>query len=131
MSTELRMLVYATAVLIACVLVQAIAGILANGLPTQAGARDDLPPVKKFHGRATRTVMNHIEGLLMFAPLVLVAAVSNVSNQWTVMGAQLFFYARLAHAVLYWLGVPWLRALAWGVSLAGTVIVLLALLGMI
>lgn len=131
MSTELTMLVYATAVLIVCVLVQAVSGILAHSLPVMAGPRDAAMPPKTFHQRATRTVDNHREGLLMFAPLVLVAALAGVSNQWTILGAQMFFWARLVHAPLYWLGVPWVRALAWGVSLAGTLMVLLALLGVI
>jgi len=129
MSTELTMLVYATALLIALVLIQAIAGILANGLPTQAGNRDDLPPPRTFHGRASRTVANHIEGLAMFAPLVLVCALTNQSSATSVLGAQIFFYARVAHAALYLIGVPWLRAAAWGASMVGTVMVGLCVLG--
>jgi uncharacterized MAPEG superfamily protein len=129
MSTELTMLVYATALLIVVVLVQAVAGIVANGLATQAGNRDNLPPMKTFHGRCSRTVLNHIEGLAMFAPLVLVAALKDVSTPMTVLGSQLFFYSRVAHAILYWLGVPWLRAGAWGVSIVGIVMMLLGVLG--
>ena len=71
MSVEVTMLVYATALLIALVLIQALAGIQANSLAVQAGSRDSLPPVKTCHGRASRTVDNHREGLVMFAPLVL------------------------------------------------------------
>lgn len=129
MSTELTMLVYATALLIALVLIQTIAGILANGLPTQAGNRDDLPPPKTFHGRASRTVANHLEGLVMFAPLALVCTMTNMSTPMSVLGAQIFFYARVAHAALYLIGVPWLRAAAWGASMIGTVMVLLCVLG--
>lgn len=78
-----------------------------------------------------RVVDNHREGLTMFAPLVLIAAVAQISNQWTVLGAQLFFYSRLAHAVLYIAGVPLVRPLAWTVGLIGTFMVLLAVLGVI
>jgi uncharacterized MAPEG superfamily protein len=131
MSVELTMLVYATGILIVCVLVQAFAGIFSRGLKTMAGPRDDLPPMDRFHARASRTVDNHREGLVMFAPLILAAAVAGVSNQWTLLGAQIFFWARLVHAPLYWFGVPWLRAGAWGASLAATVMVLLALVGVI
>ncbi|WP_296817981.1 MAPEG family protein [Brevundimonas sp.] len=130
MSVELTMLVYATALLIVLVLIQALAGIRANGLATQAGPRDNLPPVQTFHGRASRTVDNHREGLLMFAPLVLVAAVMDISTRLTILGAQLFFWSRVAHAVLYLAGVPWLRAAAWGVGMAGIVLVLLGVLGL-
>jgi uncharacterized MAPEG superfamily protein len=44
-----------------------------------------------------------------------------------VLAAQLFFYARLAHAALYLTGVPWIRPLAWGVGIVGTVMVFVAL----
>lgn len=131
MSVEVTMLVYATALLIVLVLIQALAGIRANGLAVQAGSRDDLPPVKTFHGRASRTVDNHREGLLMFAPLVLAGALMDVSSGTTVLGAQLFFYSRVAHAVLYLAGLPWLRAGAWGVGMAGIVMVLLGVLGLV
>ncbi len=66
----------------------------------------------------------------MFAPLVLVAAVAHISNPWTVLGAQLFFYARVVHALLYLIGVPWVRPLAWGVGIAGTVLVFAPLVGL-
>ncbi|HEX5007572.1 MAG TPA: MAPEG family protein [Hyphomonadaceae bacterium] len=131
MSVELQMLAWSTALLIVLVVVQALAGIQGQGLMPLAGPRDDLPPPKKYHARMLRVVDNHREGLTMFAPLVLIAAVTSISNQWTVLGAQLFFYSRIVHAVLYIAGVPLVRPLAWGVGLIGTVMVLLAVLRVI
>lgn len=131
MTIELQMLAYAVALLLALVLVQALAGVRSVGLMPLAGARDDLPPPKAFHARMLRVVDNHREGLTIFAPLVLIAALADISNQWTVLGAQLFFWSRLAHAVLYMLAVPMVRPLAWAVGLVGTLMVLLALLGLI
>jgi uncharacterized MAPEG superfamily protein len=128
MSVELTMLAYATALLIVLVVIQATAGVMAQGLTAMAGSRDDLPPPKPFQARTKRLVDNHREGLTMFAPLVLIAAVQHVSSNVTVLGAELFFYARVAHAVLYLAGVPMIRPLAWGVGLAGTIMVLLGAL---
>jgi uncharacterized MAPEG superfamily protein len=128
MTVELTMLVYATALLIVLVIIQATAGVMAQGLMPMAGPRDDLPPPKPFQARTKRLVDNHREGLTMFAPLVLVAAAEHVSDNVTVLGAELFFYARVAHAVLYMAGVPMIRPLAWAVGLAGTVMVLLGVL---
>jgi uncharacterized MAPEG superfamily protein len=130
MSVELTMLVYCVALLLGLVVIQAVAGILAQGLEPLAGSRDNLPPPKPFQARMKRVVDNHREGLTIFAPLVLVAALAQVSNEWTVVGAQLFFYARVVHAGLYVVGVPWVRPLAWGVGVAGTVMVFAALVGM-
>ena len=41
------------------------------------------------------------------------------------------FGPRLVHAILYIAGVPMIRPLAWAVGMAGIVIVLLAVLGII
>jgi uncharacterized MAPEG superfamily protein len=131
MSVELTMLAYATALLIVLVIVQATAGVMAQGLTAMAGSRDDLPAPKPFQARTKRLVDNHREGLTMFAPLALIVAVQHVSSNVTVLGAELFFYARVAHAALYLAGVPMIRPLAWGVGLAGTIMVLLGALHLV
>jgi len=41
----------------------------------------------------------------------------------TAMGALVFFWARLAYAVIYLLGIPWLRTAAWFVSVIGMVMI--------
>lgn len=130
MTIELTMLVYSVALLFLLILIQALAGVLAQGLPEMAGSRDNLPEPKAFQARTKRLVDNHREGLALFAPLVLVAAVAHISNPATVLGAQLFFYARVVHALLYLVGVPWIRPLAWGVGIAGTVLVFAPLIGL-
>jgi uncharacterized MAPEG superfamily protein len=130
MTIELTMLVYSVALLFLLILIQALAGVLAQGLPEMAGSRDNLPEPKAFQARTKRIVDNHREGLALFAPLVLVAAVAHISNPATVFGAQLFFYARVVHALLYLVGVPWIRPLAWGVGIAGTVLVFAPLIGL-
>jgi uncharacterized MAPEG superfamily protein len=128
MSVELTMLTYATGLLILLVLVQATAGVLAQGLPAMAGARDNLGEPKPFQARTKRVVDNHREGLLMFAPLALIAALAQISNGVTVLGAELFFWGRVAHAILYLAGVPWVRPAAWAVGLVGTLMMLGAIL---
>jgi uncharacterized MAPEG superfamily protein len=131
MSVELRMLVYSTALLLLLVLIQATAGVLAQGVTAMAGARDALPEPKPFQARTKRVVDNHREGLTLFAPLVLTAALAHISGPWTVLGAQLFFYSRVVHAALYLAGVPWVRPLAWTVGIVGTGMVLKSVLGLI
>jgi uncharacterized MAPEG superfamily protein len=131
MTTELTMLAYSVALLIALVLVQASIGVQAKGLIPMANNRDDVGPATGFHARMLRVVDNHREGITMFAPLVLIATAVNLHNSWTVLGAQLFFYSRLVHAILYVAGIPLVRPLFWAIGLAGTVMILLALLGII
>lgn len=131
MSIELRMLVYSAALLFILILVQAQAGVAAEGLARMAGPRDDVPSPTGFAGRAKRTVNNHIEGLVVFAPLLIAAVIAHRVNHWTAMGAQFYFFGRLAHAALYLLGVPWLRSIAYMVTVAGMVLVFLADIGVI
>jgi uncharacterized MAPEG superfamily protein len=122
------MLVYSVALLVVLILIQASAGVLEQGLGAMAGSRDNLNEPGSFQARTKRIVDNHREGLLIFAPLVIVAALSNISNEMTVLGAQLFFYARVVHAVLYLSGVPWVRPAAWLAGIIGCVMIFLALL---
>lgn len=129
MSTELTMLAYSVGLLFVLILIQASAGIRAQGLKPLANARDDLPPPSVFQLRAKRCVDNHREGLTLFAPLVLIAAVAHISNTTTVLGAQLFFISRVAHAGIYLTGLPMIRPLAWAVGITGTIMVFAAVVG--
>jgi uncharacterized MAPEG superfamily protein len=64
-----------------------------------------------------------MENLLMFAPVVLVANAVGISNDMTVLGAELFFYARLAHAVIYLAAIPLIRPIPFAIGWAGIIII--------
>ncbi len=131
MPIELRMLVWSAILLLALILIQSGAGVAAAGVGAMAGNRESLPPPTPFQARAKRTVDNHIENLVMFAPLVIAAVLSHRTGPWTALGAQLYFWGRLAHGALYLAGIPFIRTLAHGVNLAGMGLVILADLGVI
>lgn len=131
MTVELKMLAWSVLLLMGLILIQASAGVRASGLGAMAGPRDNLPPPTGFAARARRVVDNHREGLTVFSPLVLIAAAAHVSNAWTALGAQLFFYSRVAHALIYLAGIPWVRPLVFGVGVTGTLMVFAALLGLV
>jgi len=127
MSIEISMLVYSVGLLVIVIAIQATAGVLAQGLPAMAGARDNLGEPTPFQARSKRVAENHKEGLLIFAPLVLAAAATGVSTEMTVLGAQLFFYSRVAHAIVYLAGWPWIRPLIWTIGLIGCLLIFFAL----
>lgn len=131
MAIELKMLVDSAALLFVLIFIQAQAGISAQGLGQMAGSRDHLAPPSGFAGRAQRTVNNHIENLVLFGAFVLAAVVAGRTNHWTALGAQLFFFGRLAHAPLYLAGAPWLRSVAFMVSVAGMALVFLSDVGVL
>jgi uncharacterized MAPEG superfamily protein len=97
------------------------------GLMPLVGNRENLPPIVGWAGRARRAHLNMLENLVLFAILVLVAQIAGKTNAMTLLGAQIFFWARVAYAIIYVAGVPWLRTAAWAVSVIGLVIILLQL----
>jgi uncharacterized MAPEG superfamily protein len=98
------------------------------GLPAMAGNRDDVPAPEGWMGRAKRAHLNLVENLAPFAALVLIAHVAGKADASTALGAQLFFWARLAHAVVYVAGIAWVRTAAYAVSVVGMAMILVALL---
>jgi uncharacterized MAPEG superfamily protein len=127
MSLDLKYLLFS--VLLAFVQV-VIAAAMANqqvGLTTLAGNREGMADLTGIAGRARRAHLNMIENLVLFTALVLIAAVAGKANAATALGAAVFFWARLAYAVIYLIGVPWLRTLAWAVSVIGMVMIVVQL----
>jgi uncharacterized MAPEG superfamily protein len=98
------------------------------GLPALAGNREALPAFGGWVGRAQRAHHNMLESLVLFAALVLIAVLTNKTNSTTLLGAQLFFWARLAYAFVYIAGIPWLRTAVWLVSVIGLILIFAQLL---
>lgn len=88
------------------------------------GNRDDPPPLPPWAERARRAHRNMLENIPHFAALVLVANVSGRANFETALGATIFFWARVAHAIVYITGFWPLRALAFFAGLAGEALIL-------
>jgi uncharacterized MAPEG superfamily protein len=124
MPIELQLLVWA-AILTLIQMLVAVAGAQSQvSLPVLAGNRDNVPPLTGWALRAQRAHINMLESLVVFAILVLVAHATGRLNETTALGANLFFWARLAYAVIYVIGVPWLRTLVWAVSFLGLLVIL-------
>ncbi|HEY4773765.1 MAG TPA: MAPEG family protein [Xanthobacteraceae bacterium] len=71
---------------------------------------------------------NAVENLVVFAPLVLILDSLNISTPLTATACAVYFWARLAHAVIYAMGVPALRTLAFAVGFLAQVTLVLAIL---
>ena len=128
MAIELQAVVWTTVILFVLLFIQGMLVPLKQGFAWGLGSRDESREITAFQGRATRTVSNHIEGMLMFVPLVLVAQMSGISSPLTVWGAGLYLGSRVVYAPLYMLGVPLWRSIAWAGAVAGTVMVAIALI---
>jgi uncharacterized MAPEG superfamily protein len=58
-------------------------------------------PLPAWVNRANRAQLNAIESIVPFATVVLIANAAGVSTSVTEMSAAVFFYARVAHAVIH------------------------------
>jgi uncharacterized MAPEG superfamily protein len=117
------LLVWAVVLTFVQMLVAVSGATLQVGLPTLAGNREGLAACTGWAGRAQRAHHNMLESLVLFAALVLVAVVAQKTNSTTAAGAQLFLWARVAYAVIYVIGIPWLRTAVWFASVIGLVMI--------
>ena len=99
-----------------------------TGLAYNAGPRDeDGPPVGRVTARLRRAQNNLFETLPLFAAAVPIAHVAGREGALTAWGVSLYLGARIVYVPLYACGVPYLRSLAWVVSVGGLLLVLAAL----
>jgi uncharacterized MAPEG superfamily protein len=123
MKPELALLIWAVLLTFVQMLVAVMGATLQVGLPALAANREGLAPCTGWAGRAARAHHNMLENLVLFAALVLVAVAAGRTNGTTLVGAQLFFWARLAYALVYLAGIPWLRTALWAVSVVGLALI--------
>jgi uncharacterized MAPEG superfamily protein len=129
LTSELTLLGWSVVLFFAHMAIQASAAIRDTGLVYNAGPRDAQKPLGPFAGRAQRTFDNFKETYPLFIALSLALAVTGRGSGLADTGAWLWFGARVVYIPLYLAGVPWLRTLAYGVSVVGLVLMLARLLG--
>jgi uncharacterized MAPEG superfamily protein len=104
--------------------------ILVRGLwPAISDRGPENGPHSPWAQRMIRAHANAIENLAIFAPLVLAAHALNVHSAALVTAATVYFFARLAHLVVYTLGLPVLRTIAFAVGWGAQMVFVFALLG--
>jgi len=123
MKPELTLLAWSVLLAFVQMLVAVSGHTLQVGLPALAGNREGLPPATGWAGRAARAHRNMLENLVLFAALILIAVVANKTSDMTLLGAQIFFWARLVYAFVYLAGIPWLRTGVWLVSVIGLILI--------
>lgn len=66
----------------------------------------DPPPRAAWAGRAMRAHANAVENLVVFAPLALAVTMAGLGSAGTALACELYFLARLAHALVCLVGLP-------------------------
>jgi uncharacterized MAPEG superfamily protein len=113
MSTDLKYLAL-TAMLTAVLWIPyVVAQVMTNGFLTPPNYLDPTPrPLPLWGKRADRTYINAVEVFAPFAALVVVAHLTGKADAMTAFWAMSFFWLRLLHAVVYLLGIPYIRTIA-------------------
>ena len=128
MTVELKMLTLSVVLGIVQIIAASHAASLQRGYQWTASSRDEkVPPLQGVAGRLDRALRNFLETFPLFAAVVLAAHVTDTHNALTALGAQLYFWARLAYALLYAAGVPVVRSLVWNVATVGILLLVAAL----
>lgn len=107
MTPELFYLIL-TALLVACLWIPYIVGVNMHNKqgigPAMTGAMDP-STFPLWVKRANRVHQNLVEQFAPFAAIIIILHLIEVSNPITVWTAAIFFYLRIAHAVIMWSGI--------------------------
>jgi uncharacterized MAPEG superfamily protein len=125
---ELQMLFCAIALGIVQLLIGFLPSLGARGMPWALGPRDEGgAPLGKFGGRLERVYRNFLETFVFFAAAVLLAHALDKSTPNSVLGAQIYVWARLLYIPAYVFAIPFLRTLIWTAGFVGILMVMSAI----
>jgi len=99
--------------------VRGLSGAMGNPSPSDK-------PQSAWAQRMMAAHTNAVENLVLFAPLVLILQDLKISNDTTVLACAVYFWARLAHYLIYTFGIPVARTLAFTVAWLATAVLVLA-----
>lgn len=107
-----------------------VARILENGLWFSLRNPElDPGPKAQWGYRMVNAHRNAVENLAVFAALAIVVHLMELSNATTAMAAAIFFGSRVAHLIIYTLGIPILRTLSFFVGFLCQITLALRILG--
>jgi uncharacterized MAPEG superfamily protein len=128
MSIELKMLAWSILLGIAHVLIGVTLATQQRGLKWNASPRDGIAtPLTGVAARVDRARHNFLETFPFFAAAVLAVLIAQKTSSLTGLGAQIYFWARLAYLPVYAAGIPYLRTFVWAASLYGLLQIVAAL----
>ena len=112
MSTELKYLAFTAMLTAALWIPYIVSQVMTNGFLAAENYVDPAArPVPLWGKRADRVYLNAVETFAPFAALVILIHLAGKENATTAFLAMSFFWLRLAHAVVYWFGIPFVRTL--------------------
>jgi uncharacterized MAPEG superfamily protein len=73
--------------------------------------------------------VNAVENLVLFAPLVILVVMFNAGTADTALAVQIYFFARLAHFLLFTFATALLRVVSFLVGFGAEMVLVMALIG--
>lgn len=119
MTTDLWMLLASAGLTWVLIMLVANAKLMSNGLAWGFGNHESAPEIGGWLARAKRASDNMNENLPLFAVAVIVVHLAGKADATSALGAQIFLAGRVAHALVYIAGIPFLRTGVWTVSIVG------------
>lgn len=127
MTTELFYLAWATVLGLVHAIATGQFTTIQHGVAYGLSSRDEKKEVTGIGGRVQRAFANYMQTFPFFTAAVLMTQVLNRHGWMTVWGAELYVWSRLAFVFLYAFNVVGVRTLAFLVSMAGIVLILVGL----
>lgn len=93
--------------------------------------KSDQPPLAPWAARMKAAHYNTVENLVVFGPLAVGVVVAGATDEMTALAAMAFVAARIVYIVVYTLGIPVLRTLAFLVGWLSSLALALRLLALI
>lgn len=128
MTLELQVLGWAVVLAAVQLVLYAIPANMQLGVDYTAGPRDERRELSGRAARLERAFRNHVEGLALFTPAVVVVVAADAASAFTGACAVTYLVARLVYVPCYALGVRFLRSIVWAVGFFATLLMLLAAL---
>ncbi len=100
----------------------------ANVAPAAGNGHSPSTRLAPWAQRAQKAHANAVENLVIFAPLVVVAALLNVNNAITLIAAKVYLLARIVHYIAHTAGIPVIRTLAFQTGFVATVTIAIVIL---
>ena len=113
MTSELMSLTWVVALQLVMWVPYILNVIMVRGLLDAVGYPDNPAAMAAWADRMKKAHYNSVENLVAFAAMVLVLHAAGISNETTVLATKVYFWARLAHYIVYTAGIPWARTLAY------------------
>ena len=129
LSIELKMLLYSAILGIVHLLAVSTLSTMQRGLKWNISSRDQKAlELTGVAARMERAFKNFLETFPFFIAAILMVQLTQMQSSNSMLGAQLYFWARLLYIPIYAAGITMVRTLVWAVSFIGLMMVLFSLI---